>query len=99
MIEEDIPEVNENIAIEAGKIVTFALLNNIPIDVDYDVLGGVAIYLSNEFEYCPSNSRKEKRLWISLMNNGSKTIIDLDNKNVISQVIDYNLILDYLFSD
>ena len=95
---KDIPEVNENVAIEAGKIVTFALLNDISIEIDYDVLGGVAIYLCNEFEYCPPSDREEKHLWISLMNSGFKTILDSD-KNVISQVVDYDLIMDYLFSD
>lgn len=92
---EELPEVNENVAIEAGKIVTFALLNDISIEIDYDVLGGVAIFLSNP-DY---NDAEEKNIWISLLNNNTKTITDLNNQKVLSNVIDYNLIMDSLFSD
>jgi hypothetical protein len=97
---EEIPEVNENVAIEAGKIVTFALLNDIKIEIDYDVLGGVAIYLSNFYnDSIYNNDKDEKQIWISLLNNGTKTVLDLNNKKLLSSVIDYDMIISFLFNE
>ena len=97
---EEIPEVNENVAEDAGKIVTFALLNDIKIEIDYDVLCGVAIYLSNIYNDSIYNSDKdEKQIWISLLNNGTKTVLDLNNKKLLSSVIDYDMIISFLFNE
>ncbi len=92
MINEQIPEILESVAKVAGEVVSFALLNEITIEsVDLDVLGGAAIYLSN--------SNNDKELWISLLNNGSQTILDLVECETISSTLDYGVIMDYLFSD
>lgn len=95
----DIPEINPDIAKEAGDIIAFALLNEIKIEsVEPDVLGGVAIYISNEL----SKGYEFKQLWISLLNNKSKTIISYDAESpakLLSNYIDFTIIMDYLFSD
>ena len=95
---EDIPEISNAVAKEAGKIVSFALINEIDIDsVEPNVLGGVAIYLSNK----SCIGYNEKAIWVSLLNNGAKTIVLLDekSKNLIAKNFDYNLIMELLFSE
>ena len=96
MIEEEIPEVNQDVAKLAGEVVAFALMNEIHIEsIDQDVLGGVAIYLSNELK----NDLPLKTLWVSLLNNGTKTIISLDTARTVSCELNYDTIMEYLFQD
>jgi hypothetical protein len=94
--DEEIPEILESVAKVAGEVVTFALLNEIKIEsIDPDALGGVAIYLSSD----TSRGYSFKELWVSLLNNGSQTIVGMHNTNQTASTLDYNFIMDFLFSD
>lgn len=100
MIEDfnDIPEINEREAKLAGEVVSFALINDIKIDsVEPDVLGGVAIYLSNETSY----GFKLKTAWVSILNSGTRAIIIRRDNMITSSKnnIDYDFIMENLFDE
>lgn len=88
--DKQLPEVLEQVAKIAGEVVAFALLNEIQIEsVDQDPLGGAAIYLSND----------DKEAWVCLLNNGSYSILDLAECKTIASTLDYDILMDFLFSD
>lgn len=89
-VDEQLPEVSEEVAKIAGEVVTFALLNEIQIEsVDQDALGGAAIYLSND----------DKEAWVCLLNSGSYSILDLAECKTIASTLDYDILMEFLFSD
>lgn len=64
---EDAPPPSDVSISVAKKVAQWIEQNELPIDsIDADVIGGVAIYLSNQLG---------KTVWVSIMNSGFRTIV------------------------
>ncbi len=89
-VQEDEIIPNSEAIKQSQAIISWAKENSLSVEVDTDVLGGVAIWF---------NEAEEKRIWISCMNDGTKSILFYSGKETSSYSWDetsYSRILEFL---